>query len=53
MKKRSTLLIVIFVVLGVGIWLYRSSIEGDIEDTADYSEDKTEEIMRAIGYVQQ
>ena len=53
MKKRSAVLIVIFVALLAGVGLYRTMIMVEASDTGDYSEDKTEEIMRAIGYVQQ
>jgi len=53
MKKRSAVLIVIFVALVAGVGLYRTIIMVEAPDTGDYSEDKTEEIMRAIGYVQQ
>ena len=53
MNKRRAVLILIFVVLVAGLGLYRTMTEADVSDTGDYSEDMTEEIMRAIGYVQQ
>jgi hypothetical protein len=53
MKKRIAVLTVIFVALVVGVGLYCALVESDLADTGEYSEDKTEEIMRAIGYVQQ
>jgi len=53
MKKRNAVLIIIIVLLGVGFGLSRLLLVSDDMDTGDYSEDMTEEIMRAIGYVQQ